>query len=353
MKLTSFLTITLVLAFAFTSCDRDLGPAISDSPDLPSILSPEDGESYELTEDTADDVLFTIEWSRADFGYQAGIQYEIQLGATGDNFGNVSRLGTTYETSYELLVSQMNSTLRFRGFQAEEEAHVQIRVVAKLDGARDQEVHSEPISLYVTPYDVVIVFPELEVPGNYQEASNYGSNWAPGDENIARLFSFDDDDTYEGHVYIAENGSEFKFTQGGSWDVNWGDDGADGTLQTDGANIEGDAGYYRITVDLNELTYEVIPTEWGIVGDATPGGWDEDTVMEYDPDEHIWSITTDLAEGEMKFRANNDWSLNYGDNEGNLMLDWDGANIPVEEAGNYTITFDLNNAPFSYRFESN
>lgn len=343
----------LVLALAITSCDRDLGPVISDSPEAPSIQSPGDGESYELTEDMADEVLFTIEWSRADFGYQAGIQYEVQLGATGDNFESPSRLGTTFDTSYDLLVSQLNSTLRFRGFQPEEEAHVQIRVAAKLDGARGQEAYSEPISLYVTPYDVVIVFPELEVPGNYQEASNYGSNWSPGDENIARLYSFDDDDQYEGYVYMADDDSEFKFTQGGSWDVNWGDDDADGTLQADGANIERDAGYYRITVDLNELTYEVIPTEWGIVGDATPGGWDEDTVMEYDPDEHIWSITTDLIEGEMKFRANNDWDLNYGDNEGNLMLDWDGADISIEEAGNYTITVDLNNAPFSYRLDMN
>lgn len=345
--------MVLVLAFSVASCDRDLGPVISDSPDTPSIQSPEDGDSYELTEDRADEVLFTIEWSRADFGYQAGIQYEIQLGATGDNFERVSRLGTTFDTSFDLLVSQLNSTLRLRGFQPEEEAHVQIRVAAKPDGARGQEVYSEPISLYVTPYDVVIVFPELEVPGNYQEASNYGSNWSPGDENIARLYSFDDDDRYEGYVYMADDDSEFKFTQGGSWDVNWGDDDADGTLQTDGDNIERDAGYYRITVDLNELTYEVIPTEWGIVGDATPGGWDEDTVMEYDPDEHIWSITTDLTIGEMKFRANNDWDLNYGDNEGNLMLDWDGSDIPIEEAGNYTITVDLNEAPFSYRLDMN
>ena len=41
-----------------------------------------------------------------------------------------------------------------------------------------------------------------------------------------------------------------------------------------------EAGFYQIVVDLNEKTYTLTPIAIGIIGPATPSGWDADTDME-------------------------------------------------------------------------
>ena len=340
----------MVMIFALSSCDKDSGPVMSSSPGAASIISPEDGVLYELYEDQVDDSLFTLEWTAAEYGYEAGVEYSIMLGETGNNNEeDFTRLTTTHNLSQSFTVGEINSTLISMGFEDGDQASVQIRVMSEPHGAiMDEKLVSEPITMTIIPFEVDIEIPELQVPGGYQEASNYGSNWSPDHEDIARLYSLDDDNQYEGYVYVAEDGSELKFTQGASWDVNWGDDGADGTLQPDGANIERDAGYYKINVDLDALTYTTLDTEWGLIGDATPDEWDADQDMTYDPDEHVWTITLDLTAGEIKFRANDDWDLNYGDDAGDGTLVEGGANIPVDEAGNYTVILDLSGPVYTY-----
>jgi hypothetical protein len=44
----------------------------------------------------------------------------------------------------------------------------------------------------------------------------------------------------------------------------------------------------------------------------------------------------------MKFRANNDWPINFGDNNpADGKPEYGGDNIPVATAGSYTITLDI------------
>ncbi|MBP3191203.1 SusE domain-containing protein [Natronogracilivirga saccharolytica] len=325
---------------------------MSSSPDAPSITSDMEGQSFQLLEDEADEILFTLEWTAADYGYDAAVEYEVQISETGDNFENYNELGSTAETEISFTVGEVNSELIAMGFDDTQDAEVQIRVIAKVDGAEVDEEVSEPVSLMIRPYLVEIELPEIYVPGGYQDVSGYGNEWSP--EDAPPLFSFDDDDVYTGYVYIAEDDSEYKFTYERSWDLNWGDDEGDGTLDEDGANIPADAGYYLMEVDLNDETYSVLDTEWGIVGDATPGDWDGDTMLEYDMEEKVWAVDVDLVEGEMKFRANQTWDdLDYGDNTGDGTLDEGGENIPVEEAGNYTVILNLGEAPFSYELIMN
>ena len=92
---------------------------------------------------------------------------------------------------------------------------------------------------------------------------------------------------------------------------------------------------------MNELTYTLgAPIKWRIFGSATPGGWDADTDMTFNPDENVMEITTDLVVGELKFRGNADWGSNFGDDNGDGVLEANGGNIQVPEAGNYTIKMD-------------
>ena len=134
--------------------------------------------------------------------------------------------------------------------------------------------------------------------------------------------------------------------------IIFGDDNADGTLEPNGDNISvAEAGYYRLQVDLNELTYSLEKTEWGLIGSATSTGWDADLDMTYDPADSSWVIETALTVGEIKFRANDDWVINYGDDAGDAILEFDGSNIPIESNGNYRIRLYLDKPDYTYSLE--
>src|SRR5690554_7112716 len=89
---------------------------------------------------------------------------------------------------------------------------------------------------------------------------------------------------------------EFKFRANDDWSYNYGSDEADGNLGFDGSNIpvevEGD---YAITLDLSAPhAYTYSANRWGIIGNATPGGWDADTFMSWDTEAEVFTVTADL-----------------------------------------------------------
>lgn len=140
---------------------------------------------------------------------------------------------------------------------------------------------------------------------------------------------------------------EIKFRFNNNWDLNYGDTGANGSLENGGANIAVTAKNYLVTLDLNALTYTIEPINiWGIVGSATPNGWDGPNVR-FTPDfskDGVWVINKiTLTTGDIKFRTNDSWDVNYGDDGNNGSLEAGGANIPVT-AGNYKIVLDFSDA---------
>ncbi|MCR4603050.1 MAG: hypothetical protein K5683_05920 [Prevotella sp.] len=166
------------------------------------------------------------------------------------------------------------------------------------------------------------------------------------------LYCGDGNGTYVGFFYAqdadwSEGKGAFKFRGAAdNWDNgNYGtgtinDDGLTGTLINDGnsGNILVEPGFYRAEVNLADLTFTMTPIKGiGIIGPAQAGGWGEDTDMTYNPATGAWEATIELAADEMKFRANDDWAINWGGDTGNLMQD--GANIKVAEAGTYFVQF--------------
>lgn len=73
-----------------------------------------------------------------------------------------------------------------------------------------------------------------------------------------------------------------------------------------------------------------------MIGDATAGGWNEDTPMTYNATERCWEAKgVTLKKGDLKFRANNGWDINWG-GKGLAALTQSGDNLKVE-AGTYDI----------------
>lgn len=145
---------------------------------------------------------------------------------------------------------------------------------------------------------------------------------------------------FTGFMYLNQNG--FKFcTQPELKGTNY---GADFNTAADAANITmtEEAGYYKVDVDLESKSYVLTPiTTIGIIGSASPYGWDSDVDMTYVPYNAetkalgYWEAKDiTLASGEIKFRANDDWAINWGGDTNALTQG--GDNISVE-AGTYDI----------------
>lgn len=352
MKKLSLLLLSVLGFFMFTSCSEDnLGPVVNSNPGSPSITAPESGQSYTLSEDQAEDTLMTMEWTNPDYGFPSAPKYIIQMDSATQGFDDPMQLVTVNGTTYSIMVGQMNSTILGAGLPFGEEVSLEFRVIASLSDSMEQQI-SEPITLNFTAYSICKFCPAIYVPGSYQSASGYGSDWTPAD--APALSTVNDQDQYEGYVYMANPDNQFKFTPERNWSLDFGDDGGDGTLEEKSANIAlADAGYYKINVDLNSLTYSALNTTWGLIGDATPGGWNSDTDMTYDLTTKVWSLTVDLNAGSIKFRANDAWDLNYGDDGADGILERDGANISVSTAGNYTVKLNLSTYPYSYSITQN
>jgi hypothetical protein len=156
--------------------------------------------------------------------------------------------------------------------------------------------------------------------------------------------------TAEGYSFLKKG--SLKLTTDHSWDDahTFGD--ASGKLTNPGGNIPVPAdGYYLVKANLNDLTYSLTPTTWGVIGDATPGGWGAQTDMVYDATSKTFSLTLNLIGGKaFKFRGTSDWSINYGSTAADgKTLNAEGDNIPVATSGSYKIVLDLSN-PNAYTY---
>ena len=100
-------------------------------------------------------------------------------------------------------------------------------------------------------------------------------------------------------------------------------------------------------VDTDNLNPGLGPqSDWGLVGSATTNGWDGPDMEMYETGSNTYAIYAHLVAGDIKFRFNEDWGQNYGDDNTDGSLESGGANIPIAEEATYFITMDLNN--FTY-----
>ena len=156
--------------------------------------------------------------------------------------------------------------------------------------------------------------------------------------NQIDILNSDDGVHFTGYMYLNQNG--FKFCTQPNWDgTNYG--GAFFGESEDNIMMTQEAGFYQVDVDLSAKTYTLSPFNIGIIGNATPSGWGADTDMTYNPTERCWEIKgVELSDGEMKFRANDDWALSWGGELDNLTTQ-NGPNIAVA-AGTYDIKLVVN-----------
>lgn len=203
---------------------------------------------------------------------------------------------------------------------------------------------------FTTLADILI----WNIPGDYVEASYPGSglsNWSPGSSPQVKS-TITNPASLEGYVYMANSSNQWKFATQNNWDgPNYGA-GAAGKLNASGDNFNSPAGYYKLNADATALTYSAVATVWGVIGDASPGGWGDETALSYYPALKTWRGGVHMKAGEFKFRANHDWGFNYGSSAKNATLNAGGDNIPVSLESDYYFILDLS-TPQAYTYSAN
>lgn len=350
MKKNILIYLTFIgLTALFTGCEKD-GEIVTmlPNPKAPTLQALPD---LTLSRTNGTQVLeFT--GTPVDPGFAASATYYLEACAAGTDFADpVTVWSGNQPTSMKITVSDLNGIL-LKKFPADAASSLDFRIRGVLvvdagtgapgTGTNPFAYTSTPINASVTLYGL----PRLDLIGSGLEQKVES---ALGDGNYTGLVKLDVTQPF------TINDPDAGTTYGG----------AGGVLAVNGdAIVPEESGWHKLDVDINAMTYEISGHMIGLIGSATPNGWSApDSKMEYDPDGGFWHITVDLIVGHVKFRMNDDWNsginLGIGDADhpeytlSNLWNDGGSKDIPIDEAGNYTIKLYIGASTYSCTITKN
>lgn len=340
----SIIALFAVVAFSCTVQDVQDRPVI-EGIDSPVLTAPTSGAAYVLSPVNATAQAERFTWKSANFGGSVEVVYTVEIDKKGNAFKTPKELASRKsENQASVSVEIMNGAALALKSTPFAPAEFEVRVKATVGTV---VMISNVVGIVITPYTTEN--PKLWVPGGYAKASGYPNDWDPATSPQLSASAYGKVD-FEGYVNFNDANAEYKFTSFPEWKGEYAAGATPGTLALTGPNLKiPAAGYYQIVADTEKLTYKATATAWGIIGDATPAGWDASTAMTYNKTTKLWTVTAVLSQKEMKFRANNAWDLNLGDTGANGTMEYGGDNIKVPSAGNYTITLDLS-SPRNYKY---
>ena len=320
--------ITLCMLVAtISSCKKDEDKIVA-TKSTPANLNAS-ASTLVLTKATQANKALTFTITNPDFGYNAVVTNTIQVAVKDSNFTKFSE--ATFDTkaaTKELTVAELNKLVLALNVPTEVPSNFEVRIKSSIS---DQyaPVYSNVLTLRITPYSSI---EWAYVPGAYQ-------GWDPASADS--LVSLAGNGVYTGIIKFTPSNLGFKILTKKLWGPpEYGKGSSDGTLAIGGGDLAAPAaGSHKLTADLNALTLTIAPYSFGIIGSATPTGWDSDSDMAYNNGTRTWSITIPLTAGAIKFRLNDDWGTNYGGSGGALASGGSDINIPA--SGNYKVEFSL------------
>ncbi|MCY2686863.1 SusF/SusE family outer membrane protein [Salinimicrobium sp. TH3] len=371
MKKLSILLLAFVALIGFNACTSDDDVVFIAQPDPEGIafvnsFSPE----YILTSSTAENTVERFVWNEIDLDVPTNINYDV-LVSTSEDMTDPALLGSTAGTNLAVKVKQlMNFATEEVGLDNDPETEapntgtMYVQVVATA-GTGGEMVHASEVKA------LNVVIPETageeeEVFLNFFLVGDAtAAGWNP-DNNNTPLFRDAENENifyFTGRFDGSGDKEGFKLIEIlGQWQPQWGLD--NGNLSNSiilGGDpsafpVDADA-YYSLTMNVDEMTYSFEPYDEsgaatydmiGLVGEGTTVGWPSDdnptpdillTKSTFDP--HIWyAQDVELSEAGIKFRANQDWAVNWGGGENFPSGQATGDDIIVSKAGIYNVWFN-------------
>lgn len=305
----------------------------------PSTLVLEEAEAETM-------ISFTV--SPADFGIEVDVVYTLQMDRPGADFSSPVDLGESETTTIEVQADDLNRRAIAKGIEAGATGPMEFRVRATTTRSLSP-LFGATSTVNISTFKTATVVRNLFLVG---DATAPG--WNNNNNNPALFRDPANPDLYVYSGFFAQGA--FKVLERlGQWQPQYGtNDGSTIAVnQGNGSDPEvfavPTAGFYTFTMNLSTNTFSFVPftgatdrtfNTVGIIGSATAGGWDASTAMTGTTfDRHLWRITATLSNGDLKFRADNAWTVNWGANTPLSGVGvQEGPNIPVE-AGSYVIWF--------------
>ncbi len=311
----------------------------------PTITGISDGDQFVLSLDNNDAVALSMGWDDPilSSSLNLDIQYIVEADLPANNFAAPIELGSVNnmdEISFTNAV--LNGAAIEAGIPVDATGDLAIRVRSIIIDANTGTVlerTTPEVTINVTTYLTV-----LDLSTTWGVVGSAANNW--GATPDLPFFKTDVDGVLAAYVTLTDG--EIKFRENNDWANNYGSDSSTGgNLVAGGGNLTVSAGAYKIVLDLNNLTYTIENFSLGIVGGAYNNwGATPDFMLEYDQYSNVFRGIVNLIDGEMKFRMNNDWGTNWGDDGTDGTLDAGGANIQVTE-GIYIATVNLNDLTYT------
>lgn len=349
-----------VAAIAFLSCKKDEVKTVLNVGSAPALTS--SVATLVLLQANANNDAVKFTYTPATFGFDAAVTYVLQIAKGGTNFASASTtevgLNNTSPLEKSFKVIDFNREL-LKIINYGTATPVEVRVKASVAAAAPA-TYSNVVTITVTAYRDIITyaFPNaLNIAGNFQ-------GWDPGTAPQIVKQNNGGYNGFEGYIIFNATSPEFKMVKGNNWGAGdfgsagagiLGDGGSNLTLPSGGVGL---TGYWRIRAQLNATpppvgtwTWTKINT-WGIIGAFN--GWSVSVPLTFNTSTGVWSITRDMPAGEFKFRANDDWGINLGDNNADFKPEYDGSNLNISAAGSYTISLDLSvGGNYAYTLKKN
>lgn len=348
--------IVTLLSIVWLSACEDKELATLREQVQPNELNALTASTFVLEKENEAEIFQTFTWSAVDFGFDASVNYTLQMDKTAGDFSEAFVLASTRELEAEVTVSHVNDGLLGLGLTPEQVAEVKFRVVATVN-ENVPTVVSDVINAQLTPY--ATAFPPIYGMG----AALKG--WGPWPDNAVE-FQSSEYKKYQTVTYFT-SGEIFRFFD----QLDWGPvsynynyfttvDSDLGLNANDGDNnfkVLGASGYYSVAVDLVAKTVVMDPVDEPVLYmmGAALNGWgpwnDKEVKMTY-VKPGIFQATAQFNNEIFRFFAQADWGptsysytyfttvdanfeLNANDNDNNFRFIGDPT-IPLK------ITVDLN-----------
>jgi len=284
--------IVIISLLTFVACDKTDVPATHQE-GTASVLSSSSSNIAPLPADSNNTAL-TLSWTNPQYATDTtNYKFVIEMDSTGKNFAKPDTRTVVGKLTTSFIAKELNTLLLNRGYAFNVPVDMDVRLKASYGNNNELKL-SNVLKIRMTPYKIP---PKIALPASGR-LFIVGSGTAGGDatgwnnpvpvpsQEFSRL-----DETTWGGVFQLTGGKSYLLlpTNNNVWDIKYGGTGANNLNNVDGDNFKvggsdlktpAASGMYKIIFDFQQGKFTVTPyggtlaSALFIVGDATPGGWD-------------------------------------------------------------------------------
>ncbi|WP_282041456.1 SusE domain-containing protein [Winogradskyella flava] len=356
MKKLSILGLFIFALISFNSCETEDDVVFTTQDPEGFVFTNSVQDNYILSTSTTGNLGERFTWGNADFGTPTNVTYQLQSSISGD-FTDANVVEESINNEIAMTIGQMMTIAIEAGLDDDPDSaapntgsfSVRLRAFPG-DNGSGTEAFSNALVLNVELLEQMDTGGSEIMPASWGVVGSGYNDWG-GAGPDGTFYTSSEADVIVTYVTLVDG--EIKFRENDTWGGDLGDANGDGVLDADpDNNIAVTAGNYKITINTSTNAYTIEPFSWGIVGSAWNdwGGAGPDAKTYYDYTTDTFKVGVRLMDGEMKLRFNNTWGGDYGDANGDGILDQDADNNIAVTAGHYLLTVNLND--LSYTLEA-